>query len=96
MVDLILRPSGLEERHNKPWSLQLRYHNCSGETEYHTLCRVDDETAREVIKAGACEWLFGEPGWRKRHEARELERARALREEAEQIERAAIGGNDCA
>jgi hypothetical protein len=96
MVDLILRPSGLGERHNKPWSLQLRNHSCCGETEYVTLCHVSDEIAKEIVSAGACEWLFGEPDWRKRHEARELERARALREEAEQIERAAIGGNDCA
>jgi hypothetical protein len=85
MVDLILRPSGLEEKHNKPWSLQLRWHESLGETEYRTLAKVDDDTAREIIRAGACGWLFGAPDWDKRAKARELERARVLEEEAAAI-----------
>jgi hypothetical protein len=32
-----------------------------GETEYHTLARVSDPVAREIIRAGACSWLFGDP-----------------------------------
>jgi hypothetical protein len=58
MASLILRPSGIKER---PWSLQLRYHESLGETEYHTLARVSEHTAREIIKAGKAYWLFGEP-----------------------------------
>ncbi len=59
MVDLILRPSTLSP--GRPWSLQLRYHECCGPTEYHTLCRLSDNEAREVIRAGAPFWLFGNP-----------------------------------
>lgn len=58
MPNLILRPSGIPER---PWSLQLRYHESLGETEYYTIARVDEKTAREIIRAGAPYWLFGEP-----------------------------------
>jgi hypothetical protein len=81
---LILRPSGLEETHNKPWSLQLRYHD-GPETNYVTLCRVSDEGAREIIDAGAPYWLFGEPDWDDRFRKREIERARVLEEEAKAI-----------
>ncbi|WP_034999333.1 hypothetical protein [Beijerinckia mobilis] len=84
MANLILRPSELIE--GKPWSLQLRYHDCCGPTEYTTLTRVSDEIAREIIHAGACEWLFGEPNWDEEHKKRELERARKLHEEAVKIE----------
>lgn len=87
MVDLILRPSGLEEKHNKPWALQLRYHDCCGETEYHTLCRVSDETAIEIIHSGSPYWLFGEPDWEERYKKIQLEKARILKEEAERIEK---------
>ena len=59
MVDLILRPSGLLP--GKPWALQLRYHECCGPTEYHTITRVSDEVAREIIRAGTPFWLFGDP-----------------------------------
>lgn len=85
MVDFILRPSGLEEKHNKPWSLQLRDHG-PVETDYHTLCRVSDEVAMQIIEAGAPYWLFGEPDWEERDKAKCLERARLLREEAEKLE----------
>lgn len=78
---LILRPSGLEEKHNKPWSLQLRYHD-GPETNYITLCRVDDDMAQEIIDAGAPSWLFGTPDWDERFRKRQLERARVLEEEA--------------
>jgi len=59
MVDLVLRPSNFAK--DRPWALQLRYHDCCGPTEYITLCRVDDCTAREIIKAGSTNWLFGDP-----------------------------------
>jgi len=86
MGDLILRPSGLDEKHNKPFSLQLRFHESCGETEYVTLCRISDDMAKEIMKAGACFWLFGEPNWDDRDKARALEMARKLHEEAEKIE----------
>ena len=59
MPDLILRPSGLPGV--KPWSLQLRYHDCCGPTEYLTLAHVSEDTAREIIRSGAPFWLFGDP-----------------------------------
>ena len=59
MPDLILRPTALIE--GKPWALQLRYYESLGEIEYVTLARVTEERAREIIKAGAAFWLFGEP-----------------------------------
>lgn len=86
MASLILRPSGLPERVNRPWSLQLRHHG-PAETSYDTLARVDDDTARAIVDAGAPSWLFGEPDWKARADARGLERARALREQADAIER---------
>ena len=58
MPDLILRPS--TNVPGKPWALQLRHHG-PAETEYHTIARVSDEIAREIIKAGAAFWLFGDP-----------------------------------
>lgn len=59
MADLVLRPSTLVE--GKPWALQLRYHDCVGPTDYHTLTRVTDETARVIVDAGAAFFLFGDP-----------------------------------
>ena len=61
MPDLILRPSGLLKSDNPLWALQLRYHESLGETEYHTIARVSDRVAREIIKAGGAYWLFGDP-----------------------------------
>jgi hypothetical protein len=58
MADLILRPSGFAD---KQWSLQLRYHDSVGPTEYVTLWRGSEGTAREIVSAGAAYWLFGEP-----------------------------------
>lgn len=58
LMDLILRPSGHVE--GKPWALQLRHHG-PAETEYQTIARVSDDTARNIIAAGAAFWLFGEP-----------------------------------
>jgi hypothetical protein len=40
--------------------LQLRNHG-PAETEYLTIARVSDELAREIIRAGAAFWLFGDP-----------------------------------
>lgn len=90
MVDLILRPSGLEEKHNKPWSLQLRNHSSVGEYEYLTLACVSDDTARDIIAAGNPRWLFGEPDWNGRARKRALERARVLREEADALEASTV------
>lgn len=59
MADLIFRPSTLVE--GKPWALQLRYHDCVGPTEYHTITRVSDEMARAIVEAGEPFFLFGEP-----------------------------------
>lgn len=58
MVDLILRPSGNAE---KPWKLQLRWHESLGETEYQTLTLVTRKTAGEIIRARSAFWLFGPP-----------------------------------
>lgn len=58
MVDLVLRPSELVE--GKPWALQLRWHESLGETEYQTVARVTDETAKEIVRAGKPEFLFSE------------------------------------
>lgn len=74
MVDLIIRPSGIDEPKSK-WSFQLRYHDCIGKTEYRTLCRVDDITAREIIRAGVASWLFGDPDKKNRREERDDERS---------------------
>jgi hypothetical protein len=65
MPDLILRPAGGPEPVTKPWALQLRYHESLGETEYTTIARVSDAVAREIIRAGAAFWLFGDPDARK-------------------------------
>lgn len=59
MSDLILRPSEIVP--GKPWALQIRYHESVGETEYVTIACVTEETAREIIRAGASFWLFGDP-----------------------------------
>ena len=59
MPDLILRPSDINA--NKPWALQLRYHESFGETEYTTIARVTKEIAEEIVLAGGAYWLFGEP-----------------------------------
>ena len=58
MVDLVLCPSGRDE---KSYSLQLRWHESLGETEYQHLAFVDEETAREIISAGKPIWLLDEP-----------------------------------
>lgn len=85
MADLILRPTGLAERLNKPWALQLRDHG-PAETDYDTLCRVDDVTAQRIVAAGPAFWLFGEPDWEVRMRARNAERARVLREQADKLD----------
>jgi hypothetical protein len=59
MVDLVIRPSGLEAPKPK-WSLQLRWHESVGETEYHTLARINDDLAEEIIRAGAASYLFSD------------------------------------
>lgn len=90
MRTLVIKPSGLPEVKNKPWRLVLRSHDLSG-TDYETVALLDDSTADEVVKAGTISWLFGEPDWDERHKKREIERARVLREQADEIERKAKG-----
>lgn len=54
MVDLVLRPSVEKGK----WALQLRWHDSLGPIEYLTLARVPEEIAREIIRAGAADWMF--------------------------------------
>lgn len=72
MPDLILRPSGRADP-AKAWSLQLRYHESYGPAEYFTIARVSEATAREIIRAGAPFWLFGDPD--ERHPVKEKHNA---------------------
>ena len=65
MPDLIIRPS--ERNKDKPYALELRFHDCCGPTEYQSLCHVNEETARNIIEAGKAEWLFGDPRISKSH-----------------------------
>lgn len=59
MPDLILRPS--DHAPGRPWALQLRRHDCCGPVEYHTIARLTEAEARDVVAAGAAWWLLGEP-----------------------------------
>lgn len=59
MANLVIRPSG--QPAPREWSLQLRWHDSVGPTRYQTLCRMDRETAEDVIEAGRAEWPFGPP-----------------------------------
>lgn len=61
MSDLVLRPSWVREDVGRPYALQLRKHESSGPTDYHTLAYVSREIADEIIGAGKAFWLFGEP-----------------------------------
>lgn len=85
MRTLVIKPSGLPEKLNKPWRLVLRSHDLGG-TDYETVALLDDVRAEEVVKAGTISWLFGEPDWAAREKQRQLEKARTLREEADWIE----------
>lgn len=60
MVSLTLRPSGIYDDVKREYSLQLRYHELGG-TEYSTVAYVSQDTAREIIRAGAAYWLLGAP-----------------------------------
>lgn len=55
MADLIVRPYG------DRFALQLRHHDCCGPTVYETIARVTEAEAREIVKAGAPYWLYGDP-----------------------------------
>ena len=61
MPDLILRPTGLDDKRFE-YALQLRFHDCCGPTEYQTLIRCSLDEARQIVSAGAPFWLFSEPG----------------------------------
>lgn len=84
MATLCIKPSGLEEKHDRPWQLVLRTHDLAG-TDYEHVAWLTDDKARDVIEAGAPSWLFGKPDWEQRAKARALERARVLREQADAI-----------
>lgn len=84
---LVIKPSGLPEAANKPWSLVLRSHDL-GSTDYEMVALMTDTIAEEVADAGQVPWLYGTPDWDERHRLRQLERARVLREEAAAIEAA--------
>lgn len=78
--DLILRPSGVANFKTRDplYTLQLRY-NTPVETDYSSLCRVSLKTAREIIAAGQCYWLFGEPTEDSHMRLKaELEKSRAI------------------
>lgn len=83
-TSICIKPSGLPEVKNKPWQMVIRTHDLSG-TDYSHLAWLND------AQAGICEncgmhFLYGPPDWDKRAAARELERARVLREQAAAIE----------
>lgn len=78
-------PSELPEVKDKPWALILRQHDLGG-TSYQTLTYLSDSLALEVIEAGSINWLYGPPDWDERARKRALEKARVLREQAQQIE----------
>lgn len=59
MTDLIVRPSGHPAP--KEYSLQLRWHDSCGPTEYATIAYISEDTAREIVGAGKPYWLFGDP-----------------------------------
>lgn len=59
MVDLVLRPAAAVP--DRPFALQLRWHESLGETEYQTLCHVSRPLADEIIRAGGAYWLLGKP-----------------------------------
>jgi hypothetical protein len=59
MVDLIIRKCGLSKE--KPFVLQLRYHESYGEVEYYHIAQITERVAREIIAAGGAFWLFGDP-----------------------------------
>lgn len=84
-MDLCITPSRLPESKGKAFRLMLR---CAegAETEYMHIAYVSDETAVDIIKAGAPFWLHGEPDWEKREAEKNKEQARVLREQADALE----------
>ena len=58
MPDLVLTP-----RSDGKFGLQLRYHDLSG-TAYQHIATVSEETGREIVRAEACFWLYGDPSRR--------------------------------
>jgi hypothetical protein len=57
-MDLILRPSGRNPP--KEWELLLREHG-PAETDYYHIAYVGSDMARDIVEAGACFYLFGDP-----------------------------------
>jgi hypothetical protein len=58
MTDLILRKDNKVP--DKPYHLQLRFHDCIGPTEYQHLCFCDADTAQAIVDAGKAYWFCGE------------------------------------
>lgn len=52
MANLVLTP-----KKNGEFDLQIRYHDSCGPTEYKRITTVSDETAHEIVRAGAAEFL---------------------------------------
>lgn len=84
-MDLCITPSRLPESKGRAFRLMLRYSE-GAETEYMHIAYLSDETAQEIIKAGAPFWLHGEPDWEAREAAKRKEHARVLREEADALD----------
>lgn len=59
MPDLILRRSTSQDD-RWAWALQIRDHG-PVETDYHTICRIDQETAERIAECGAPFFLYGPP-----------------------------------
>lgn len=84
-VSIRIKPSGRAESENRPWQLVIRTHDLAG-TDYSHVAWLSDEQAMIFERDGSVGFLYGPPDWDERARARELERARKLREEAEAIE----------
>lgn len=89
-VSLVIRKSGLSDQRSA-WSVQLRYHDLSG-VDYHTIARVSEDVAREIIRAGGASWLYGDPddGKQSPKDAEYPEIAALLRRRALLAERAEL------
>lgn len=61
MTDLIVRPTGMPAP--RDYMLQLREAHCGG-TDYETIAYISEQTAREIVDAGAPYWLHGDPALR--------------------------------
>jgi hypothetical protein len=86
MKSLVIKGSGKHEKYNQPWELVFRTFE-GIEVEYNHICYLNDNQAMDMVQVSnnAIRWLYGEPDWEARYRAREIEKARRLKEEAEAI-----------